>query len=84
MVGMPLEQWFYTLSIIFFFSFWVIVVVAIGALYLLYRRFQELKQSIGTRSLGLIAGSAPALTLAVPVLKKLWSHWRRGRKERHD
>ena len=60
---MTLEEIFYTLSIAFFVSFWVIVAAAIVALVVLYRRMQEFRQSLGSKSLTLLAGGARPFTL---------------------
>ena len=69
---MSLEELYYAFSIAFFISFWVLIVVAMVALTLLYRRFQSLKQGLGGKSLTFLAGAAPILPFLLPVIQKGW------------
>jgi predicted PurR-regulated permease PerM len=73
---MSLEQWFYALSITFFFSFWIIIAVAMVLLYRLYQGVKDMKQTLTSRPVAWLASSAPFMTIVLPVLTKLWSGWR--------
>lgn len=82
---MDLEQLFYILSIAFFISFWLIVLVAAVVLYQVYRQFIELKQSLGVKALAMLATTrSPTLALIILALAKGWQMFRKKRKEKYE
>ena len=78
---MGLEQWFYVLSITFFFSFWIIIVVAMVLLYRLYQGVAEMKKTLTSKPVSWLASSAPLFSLFMPVIGKVWDHWRSRKDE---
>ncbi len=81
---MSLEQWFYSLSIIFFFSFWVIIVIAMVMLYRLYQGVRDMKETLTSRPVTWLASSAPLMTIVFPLLSKMWQGWRSRKSRLND
>lgn len=81
---MELEQLFYSLSIAFFISFWLIVLIAAVVLYLVYRQLMDFKQSVGVKALAMLATTrSPTMALIVPALAKGWQILRNKRKAKY-
>lgn len=76
---MNLQEIFYLFSIAFFVSIWLVLIIAVAALYLLTKKFRQAKndwqQSWFSKPLSMAAGSLPLLTVLTPIFQKGWQLW---------